>query len=137
MEKQVIIDVQNSWKIVETIAPQAAALFYSNLFEANPELKALFKSDMTEQGSKLTKMISTAVSKLEQLDVLVPVLQNLAKGHVNYGVKSEHYAMVGGALLLTLEQGLGEAFTPQVRSSWEQVYGVMSDVMIDAAYEQA
>lgn len=135
MDEQVIRDVQSTWKQVEGIAPQAAALFYSNLFEADPSLKSLFKGDMAEQGKKLMQMIGAAVGKLTDLDVLVPILQSLGKRHATYGVQDSHYATVGGALLKTLEQGLGPAFTPQVKESWASVYGVMSNVMIAASKE--
>lgn len=135
MDDQVVSDVQSSWKAVEGIAPQAAALFYQNLFEADPALKPLFKGNMEEQGKKLMQMIGAAVGKLRELDVLVPILQGLAKRHNGYGVKEAHYATVGAALLKTLEQGLGQAFTPQVKASWATVYGVMSSVMITASKE--
>jgi methyl-accepting chemotaxis protein len=137
MDEQVIGDVQSAWKVVQGIAPQAAALFYSNLFAADPSLKPLFKGDMEEQGKKLTQMIGVAVGKLTDPDVLVPALQGLARRHVSYGVRDEHYATVGSALLKTLEQGLGAAFTPRVRASWAEVYGVMSTVMIAAAKDSA
>lgn len=133
MDQRVIDDVQSTWKIVAGIAPQAAALFYSNLFEADPKLKPLFKGNMEEQGKKLMQMIGAAVGKLTDLEALVPILQSLAKRHVAYGVQEEHYGTVGAALLKTLEQGLGSAFTPQVKASWSEVYGVMSTVMISAA----
>lgn len=133
MDQRVIDDVQSTWKIVAGIAPQAAALFYGNLFEADPKLKPLFKGNMEEQGKKLMQMIGAAVGKLTDLESLVPILQSLAKRHVAYGVQEEHYGTVGAALLKTLEQGLGSAFTPQVKASWSEVYGVMSTVMISAA----
>jgi hemoglobin-like flavoprotein len=132
MEQQTVDAVQSTWKMVEGIAPQAAALFYSNLFEADPALKALFKGDMEQQGRKLMQMIGAAVGKLHDLDGLVPVLQNLARRHLSYGVEDAHYDTVGAALLKTLHQGLGAAFTPHVRSAWSEVYGVMSGVMISA-----
>ncbi len=133
MEPQTVTAVQSTWKTVEGIAPQAAALFYSNLFEADPSLKPLFKGNMEAQGAKLMQMIGAAVGKLNDLDTLVPILQNLAKRHVNYGVEDHHYGTVGAALLKTLEQGLGPAFTPQVKGAWAEVYGVMSNVMISAS----
>jgi hemoglobin-like flavoprotein len=133
MEQQTVNSVQSTWKTVEGIAPQAAALFYGNLFEADPSLKALFKGNMEQQGAKLMQMIGAAVGKLNDLDTLVPILQGLAKRHVTYGVEDRHYDVVGGALLKTLEQGLGPAFTPQVKGAWSEVYGVMAGVMIAAA----
>jgi hemoglobin-like flavoprotein len=135
MDDQIVKDVQSTWEIVEGIAPQAAALFYNNLFEADPSLKPLFKGNMDEQGKKLMQMIGAAVGKLRELDTLVPILQGLGKRHAQYGVQESHYATVGAALLKTLEQGLDQAFTPQVSAAWATVYGVMSKVMITAAKE--
>jgi hemoglobin-like flavoprotein len=133
MKEETVTLVQTSWKKVEAISPQAAALFYQNLFSADPSLKTLFKGDMEKQGQKLMEMIGLAVGKLNELHEAVPVLQNLAKRHVRYGVQESHYATVGAALLQTLAQGLGDDFTPAVREAWAGVYGVMADVMITAA----
>jgi hemoglobin-like flavoprotein len=70
-----------------SIAPQAAALFYANLFELNPTLKTLFRGNMQVQGKKLMQMIGAAVGKLNDLETLVPILQGLALRHSSYGVK--------------------------------------------------
>jgi hemoglobin-like flavoprotein len=133
MNQETITLVQASWKQVLPIAPQAAALFYENLFSADPSLKSLFKGNMEEQGKKLMQMIGAAVGKLDDLDTLVPILQGLARRHVGYGVQDAHYQTVGGALLKTLGQGLGDQFTPEVQQAWTSVYGVMADVMIAAS----
>lgn len=133
MSPDTISLVQQSWTQVAAIAPQAAALFYQNLFTADPSLKPLFKGDMEDQGRKLMQMIGAAVGKLNDLDTLVPILQGLGRRHADYGVQDAHYGTVGGALLLTLSQGLGEGFTPAVRAAWTEVYGVMAQVMKDAA----
>ncbi|EWH12165.1 hemoprotein [Catenovulum agarivorans DS-2] len=127
--------VQNTFAQVAPIADKAAALFYARLFEIAPEVRPLFKADLTEQGAKLMQMIGTAVASLTNLDALVPVAQDLAKRHIDYGVKKEHYAVVGAALIWTLEQGLGDAFTEEVKQAWVDVYGLLSSVMIDAAYD--
>jgi hemoglobin-like flavoprotein len=125
--------VRESFAKVAPIAPQAAALFYGRLFELDPTLKPLFKGDMTEQGRKLMTMIGTAVANLNKLDAIVPAVQDLGRRHTSYGVQPQHYATVGSALLWTLGQGLGEAFTPQVEAAWTEVYTVLATVMQDAA----
>lgn len=132
MDQQTITHVQSTWKSVEAIAPQAAELFYNNLFVVDPSLKHLFKGDMTAQGKKLMQMIGAAVGKLNDLDTLVPILQNLGVRHASYGVKEPHYSTVGSALLKTLEQGLGPSFTPDVKQAWVTVYQTMANVMIEA-----
>jgi hemoglobin-like flavoprotein len=130
-EKQL---VQESFAKVVPIAEQAAALFYQNLFDKDPSLKPLFKGDMAEQGKKLMKMIATAVNGLDRLDAIVPAVQDLGRRHAYYGVKSEHYDTVGAALLQTLEQGLGAAFTPAVKQAWTTVYVLLATTMKDAAH---
>jgi len=127
--------VQDSFAKVVPIADKAAELFYARLFELDPALKSLFNGDMTVQGKKLMTTLGVAVSSLNNLDALIPVLQNLGRGHVAYGVEDSHYETVGAALLWSLEQGLGEAFTPDVKAAWVEVYTLVSTVMKEAAAE--
>ncbi|MFZ3184064.1 MAG: globin family protein [Pseudomonas sp.] len=133
MQQHTITLVQDSWQQVAAIAPQAAELFYQNLFDADPSLKPLFKGEMPEQGKKLMQMIGAAVGKLNDLPALVPILQGLGKRHAGYGVEDSHYQTVGAALLKTLDQGLGADFTEEVKNAWTAVYTVMADVMVAAA----
>jgi hemoglobin-like flavoprotein len=133
MQQHTITLVQDSWQKVAAIAPQAAELFYQNLFTADPSLKPLFKGEMPEQGKKLMQMIGAAVGKLNDLPTLVPILQGLGKRHAGYGVEDSHYQTVGAALLKTLGQGLGADFTEEVKEAWTSVYTVMADVMVAAA----
>jgi len=128
--------IQQSFAKVAPIADQAAALFYGRLFETAPATRALFTGDMTLQGQKLMAAISAVVNGLGEIETVVPVAQELAKRHVAYGVKPEHYPLVGAALLWTLEQGLADAFTPELRAAWAEAYGTLSDVMVAAAYPE-
>lgn len=127
--------VQQSFTKVVPIADQAAALFYQRLFSLDPTLQPLFRGNMEEQGRKLMKMIGTAVNGLDDLDALVPAVQDLGRRHVGYGVEDGHYDTVGAALIWTLEQGLGDAFTSPVREAWVTVYGILASTMKDAAAE--
>ncbi len=133
MNDHTISLVKESFDLIEPIAPQAAALFYANLFDADPSLQRLFKGDMVVQGIKLMQMISLAVSKLNSPEVLMPALQHLGRRHAGYGVKDPHYDTVGAALLKTLRQGLGVAYTAEVEEAWTEVYGVLAGTMKEAA----
>lgn len=135
MSPQQVSLVQASWQKVVPIADTAASLFYGRLFELDPELKHLFKNDMTEQGRKLMAMISTVVAKLDSLGEIVPAVQNLGRSHVAYGVEAHHYDTVGAALLWTLEKGLGDAFTPEVKDAWTAAYTTLASAMKEAAAE--
>ena len=129
--------VQQSFAEVVPIADVAARLFYARLFDLDPSLESLFTGDMDEQGRKLMQMLTVAVRGLDRLDELVPAVRALGERHVRYGVRDEHYATVGSALLWTLELGLDEAFTPEVRDAWAAVYTVLADTMKQGAAEAA
>lgn len=135
MTPHTITLVQRSWLQVLPIAPQAAALFYAQLFKLDPLLAPLFKGDMQAQGQRLMQMIGAAVSQLGDLPKLLPVLRGLGQRHAGYGVRKTHYATVGTALLQTLAQGLGAAFTAEVQAAWAEVYGLIASTMIQAADE--
>lgn len=137
MTPQDIVLVKSTFALVRPIAEQAAELFYGRLFEIAPQVKPLFKGDMKEQGRKLMATLGTVVASLDNLAPVLPVASALAKRHVGYGVKAEDYAPVGAALLWTLEQGLGPAWTPEAKAAWTAAYGTLSGFMIAEAYGAA
>jgi hemoglobin-like flavoprotein len=126
--------VQESWAQVAPIADTAASLFYTRLFELDPKLQPLFaRTDMHKQGNLLVQTLEVAVKGLDTPEELLPVVEQLGQRHVRYGVKDSHYETVGAALLWTLEQGLGEAFTSEVREAWTETYNLLSTVMKNGA----
>jgi nitric oxide dioxygenase len=129
-----ITAIQQSFAKVVPISDQAAALFYGRLFEIAPSVKPLFRGDMAEQGRKLMATLAVVVNGLGNLQAILPAASALAKRHVGYGVKPEHYAPVGEALLWTLQRGLGEHWTPELAAAWSAAYGVLSEFMIGEAY---
>jgi nitric oxide dioxygenase len=133
MTPQQVHLVQQSFAKVSPIAEQAADLFYGRLFEIAPEVRPLFKNDMKAQGQKLMSTIALAVTSLDELPALLPVVQNLGRRHAGYGVTDDHYDIVGQALLWTLEKGLGADFTAETKAAWTEVYGVLADAMKSAA----
>jgi hemoglobin-like flavoprotein len=126
--------VQQSFSEVAPISDQAAIMFYDRLFEIAPQVKSMFPVDMTEQRRKLMTMLSAVVSGLGNLSAILPAASALAKRHVSYGAKAEHYPVVGAALLWTLEKGLGDGWTPDVADAWKAAYGTLSGFMISEAY---
>jgi len=125
--------VRSSFAQIAPDAEAVAAMFYARLFELDPRLKALFKGDMAAQGRKLMAMIATAVANLHQLDTVVPAVQQLGARHVRYGVTDADYDTVAAALLWTLEQGLGDAYTPAMQEAWTTCYVTLAGVMKQGA----
>jgi hemoglobin-like flavoprotein len=129
--------VQETWQQVVPIADTAAELFYRRLFAIDPSTRKLFRAtDMAEQRKKLLQILNVAVRGLDNVDGLVSTVEQLGRRHSGYGVTDAHYDSVGAALLWTLEQGLGRAWTPAVASAWTEVYGVLAGVMRRAAREE-
>src|ERR1700750_1200853 len=129
--------VQDSFAKVAPISDKAAEIFYGRLFEVAPQVRAMFPDDMTEQRKKLMATLAVVVGGLTNLEAILPAASALAKRHVNYGAKPEHYPVVGGALLWTLEKGLGDAWTPELSEAWTAAYGTLSGYMISEAYGSA
>jgi hemoglobin-like flavoprotein len=126
--------VQQTFGKVAPISEQAAVMFYDRLFEVAPAVRAMFPADMTEQRKKLMSTLAVVVSGLSDLESILPAASALATRHVAYGAKAEHYPVVGGALLWTLEKGLGADWTPQVAEAWTAAYTTLSNYMITEAY---
>src|SRR5215831_17237426 len=128
--------VQSSFALVARIGDDAAVIFYDKLFKLDPSLRSMFEPDMSQQRTKLLQMLTAVVQGLDRLEQLVPVVQDLGRRHAGYGVTDKHYDTVGAALLWTLEQGLGDAFTPETKDAWATVYGLLATTMKQAAAEE-
>lgn len=113
-------------------------MFYDRLFALDPGLKPLFvKRDMRAQKLALVQALSVAVAGLDDIDSLMPVLRDLGARHASYGVRDRHYAVVGQALIWTLERGLGPDATPDVLEAWAAAYAFISAQMITGATKAA
>jgi len=132
---QQIALVRESFAKVVPIREQAAGLFYDRLFAIDPSTRPLFRGDMKSQGAKLMAAIGAVVKSLDRIETMLDDLRALARSHNRYGVREEHYASVGAALLWTLEQGVGLDFTPDVREAWATAYGLLSSAIIAASSE--
>lgn len=136
-EKQITI-IKKTWKLFRDINPlMVGDTFYSKLFTDNPTLRKMFPKYMNEQYMKLIDMLSTIVARLDRLDDLTGEIAAMAGRHVQYGVKPEHYRLVGDALLWTLQQGLGNDWNEEVKEAWTKCYTMLAEAMIAASSPQS
>lgn len=120
-------------RVVALPAEAVGKLFYDRLFELAPEVRPLFgRTTVPEQSKKLLATLTYVVTRLDRLESVVADVEALARRHVRYGVQEHHYAVVGQALLDTLEQGLGDAWTPEVQAAWQACYALLSETMLNA-----
>ena len=125
--------VQSSFKLVTPMIESATAMFYDRLFQLDPSLRSMFHSSRQEQARKLAHVLTVVVKGLNRPEQILGAVQELGRRHVTYGVRPEHYQTVGAALLWTLQAGLGDAFTPDVREAWTSAYLFLSNTMQQAA----
>jgi hemoglobin-like flavoprotein len=134
--------VKRTWQLVVPIADTAADIFYERLFELDPDLERLFSGvDLASQKKKLLQALAATVANVEAPENLAPTLRALGSRHAGYGVADEHYGTVGRALLLALETGLQDKWSPAVAEAWTAAYGFVAKTMqagaADAAHNQS
>jgi hemoglobin-like flavoprotein len=127
--------VRETWQQIVPLQAAASAIFYDRLFQLDPTLRPLFPADLKAQRLKLTGALEFTVAHLGDPERLIPVLQDLGRSHRRLGIGTREFDLVGEALFWALQQGLGTAFTPEVREAWATAYALVSDVMLDAMAE--
>ncbi len=128
--------VKYSWSVVDRIDPVVAGgIFYTRLFELAPYLKPMFSESVPVQSKKLMTMIGYVINRLDKLDTILDDIKQLARRHVKYGVREEHYEVVGAALLWTLERALVSLWTDEVKEAWTNCYQLLASAMLQATAE--
>lgn len=126
--------VKQTWSIFRSIDSSLVGdVFYGKLFLESPSLRRMFPKQMDEQYKKLINMLSIMVARLDHIDELSADIAVMAERHVQYGVKPEHYPLVGKALLWALKNGLGKDWNEDVRDAWQKCYDVLAGIMISAS----
>ncbi len=130
LNKSQIQLVQESIQDILPVAQQTGEQFYEHLFEVAPPLRDLFHSDMRSQSRKLMTILIHIVANLDQWEGLEEELAELARRHIDYQVEITHYDQIGEALFWTLQQKLGNTWTPLLEEAWQAAYQQIADAMI-------
>src|SRR5437763_13048932 len=115
---------------------EAPLYFYSHLFLSHPETRAMFPVSMAHQRDRLFQALGQVVANVDDLDALVPMLQQLGRDHRKFGTVAEHYSAVGASLFVTLEH-FDDEWDDAPAKSWTEAYGLVADVMVAAAEKAA
>ena len=135
-ERRVMLDaagLKKSWDLVSQYGDQVPLFFYSTLFLGHPYTRAMFPVSMAAQRDRLVGALGRVVSQVDDLDAVRPMLQRLERDHRKFAVVRDHYPAVGDALLATLEHFCGSQWTEELAQDWRAAYGMVSQVMIEAA----
>ena len=125
--------VQKSFDAMWPVRRKLAGLFYSRFFELAPDARQLFPDDMERQQLKLMDMIAAIVGALDQRELFRSLISDTGRQHARLGVQPSHYAAFREALLGSLAEQFGGAFTPELRQAWLTLYGAVEAEMLRAA----
>jgi NAD(P)H-flavin reductase len=127
--------LRESFARVATYGDDVPLFFYSHLFLAHPETREMFPVSMAGQRDKLVNALGRIVSDVSNHDTLLPFLRSLGRDHRKFGTVAEHYPAVGASLIATLKHFSGPSWTEDLAQDWTEAYGVVTQVMTDAAAE--
>jgi hemoglobin-like flavoprotein len=125
--------LRESFDLVVERSPDLTRRFYATLFERSPQVRPLFGRSMEKQEEMLTRALVAVLDRIEDGVWLTDTLRALGAKHVDYGVTEEMYPWVGDALISTLAEIAGDAWTPRFATAWRDAYATISGAMIEGA----
>jgi nitric oxide dioxygenase len=125
--------IRDSFHLLEPDVETASELLYERLFEIAPELRAMFRSDMAGQGMQFMSTLGVILQHLDDPQALRPHLEHLAQGHAAYGVKPEHFRLMGQALIWAMRKTMGDKFPEGAAAAWETAYELLAREMVRMA----
>lgn len=126
--------IRESFSLAVAKKNSVTALFYEDLFRTAPHLRELFPDDMHAQRDILLHALSFCVRHLDQMDVLLPLVRDIAIRHRRYGVEPEHFPVVLKTLIKALDTTFEVAFSPPTEQAWRMALTAVAEAMLDAAY---
>lgn len=110
--------------------------FYERLFEAHPDVRPMFHRSSTGALYKMfAQKLTAIVDHIDDPAWLGRELHKLAASHASYGVTTEMYGWVGDALIATLSEACGAAWTADAERAWRDAYGALERAIADASGE--
>jgi hemoglobin-like flavoprotein len=125
--------IKRSFDAIWPIRRKLAGSFYSRFFELAPDAQRLFSNDLERQHLKLMDMIAAIVGALDKRELFQSLISHSGRQHAQFGVRSSHFVAFGDALIWSLEQQFGPAFTPELREAWVALYDAVQNKMMRAA----
>ena len=122
--------IRRSFDSIWPVRRKFAGLFYRRFFELAPDAQRLFPSDMERQYLKLMDMIAAIVGSLDRRELFQSIIDHSGRQHARFGVSPLHFVAFGDALIWSLEQQFGAAFTAELRAAWITLYDAVRTEMI-------
>jgi len=127
--------VKRTFEMVTPLADTFALIFYDRLFYLAPQVRPLFRVEMSLQREKLIEMLALIVHGLDQPELFVEEVKQMGLRHASYRVEPEHYPILIEAIIWSLNESLGEMVTEEMFAAWEKTLTIVSDIMLEGAAE--
>jgi hemoglobin-like flavoprotein len=124
--------VRRSFDAIWPVRRKFANRFYQRFFALAPSARRLFPGDMERQHRALMDMIAAIVGALDEHDLFQSIIHHTGRRHADFGVDDSDFAAFGHALIQSLEEQFGPAFTPDLRAAWIQLYESVRSGMVRA-----
>ena len=125
--------LQESFALVEAEADKLASHFYALLFLEDPALRDLFPPMMDAHRDRLITALITLVHRAHDVEGMQEYVRQLGRDHRRFGVRPEHYAVVGQCLLSTLRRFAGPRWTAEMDGCWYAAFQQVALIMVEAA----
>jgi len=133
--------LKQSFAHIESVAEKAVGYFYARLFVANPELRSMFPLAMDATRKHFLAALARIVWSMDDPQALAGYLRQLAVDHRKFGVRENHYRVIGETLIATLRAFSGGLWTARAQSAWaaavDHIATVMAQAVRDAEGEPA
>lgn len=130
-----IQSVKRTFEMVVPLADTFTLIFYDRLFYLEPEVRPLFRVEMSLQREKLMAMLALIVRGVDQPDLFMEEVKQMGLRHASYRVEPEHYAILVEAVVWALNESLGGLVTAETFAAWKKVLTTVSDIMLEGAAE--
>lgn len=125
--------IKNSIPLLEKKGLEIATIFYTNMFNENPEIKPLFNMNKQENGKQpqaLASMVLQVAKNIDDLDKLLPAIKKVANIHCDCHVLAEHYPIVGKHLINAIKYVLGNNCNEDILIAWKHAYDILAGIFI-------
>lgn len=124
--------IRSSFSLLSERAEELAGQFYKRLFKDFPAVMPLFEHvDEKQQAKKLASALALLVNTLEKPEALSEVLIELGRKHEGYGAEPAHYDAVKQTLLGVMAEMAGDAWSPHLQDTWDEVLSLVAEKMLE------
>jgi class 3 adenylate cyclase/hemoglobin-like flavoprotein len=118
-----LFEIQSTYEKIIPHLDDFTDVFYQHFFELKPALKPLFnQTDLRIQKQMVIRMIEVVVQGINNLESFMTIIQGVYQRHHELPLEPKDYRIAGQALILALEQYLGDEFTPTIKQIWLDFY---------------